>query len=423
MTDLIERIGAQSNGDTALDDALWRTGDRPPPAPTGSARPGAVLLAVLLGCSAIDLFVTAAPQFGTWRTGAIALVIAAWAQLTLGVTGLVKPSVSLSTAVAGVNVVVGSLWAVVLSGHHAPSTFAGGVGVALSGAALVVAAVLALRPALGAAWPSSSFVMASIVPVAVVVVTMTALSVPATVHAAAAARATKTATTIPDPFLNAKPVPGQSTAKLLQSNDSEKAELKPYAALDTQTQTLLSQQLAQSEQAAMRFPTVADAKAAGMVLAGGMAPGVGAHYQMLSAASLLGVNPDGSVNASEPASWIYSGTADNDPVVGVMYESLTAARPSGFAGPNDHWHQHSNLCIVFKPGFISVPFDPDSSVTPSECSDVHGQFLKKTVWMVHAWVVPGWESPQGVFSHANYHVYCPGNTDLTDAIGFCQRQS
>ena len=102
-----------------------------------------------------------------------------------------------------------------------------------------------------------------------------------------------------------------------------------------------------------------------MILAGGMAPGVGAHYQMMSAASLKGVNPDGTINASIPGSWIYAGTADNDPVVGIMYESLSGAPPAGFAGPNDHWHQHSNLCIQYAAGEINVPFAPDSNVTPS----------------------------------------------------------
>ena len=81
------------------------------------------------------------------------------------------------------------------------------------------------------------------------------------------------------------------------------------------------------------------------------------------------------------------------------------------------------MCVQFGPGKIGVPFAADQDVTPQECADVHGQFMKKTVWMVHAWVVPGWESPQGVFSHDNLHVYCPGNTDLTNAIGFCDRQS
>jgi hypothetical protein len=143
----------------------------------------------------------------------------------------------------------------------------------------------------------------------------------------------------------------------------------------------------------------------------------------LNASALNGVNPDGSINAAHPGSWIYDCLADNCPVVGVMYESFNVTAPSGFAGPNDHWHQHSNLCITYTHGMIGVPFAPDTSVTPAQCATAHGQFLKKTLWMVHAWVVPGWESPLGVFSHSNPHVYCPGNTDLTDAIGFCLRQS
>jgi hypothetical protein len=258
-----------------------------------------------------------------------------------------------------------------------------------------------------------------------VVVTTTALSGPATASPPAARSATAGAAA-PNAFANSVAVPGQNPSRFLQiasGNDTEKSEFKPYVPLDPHTQAQLSQQLAVALQAAKRFPTVADAKAAGMVLAGGMAPGVGAHYQVLNASSLEGINPDGSVNPARPASWIYASTANDAPVVGVMFESLSATAPSGFAGPNDHWHQHSNLCITFKNGMIGVPFAPDSSVTPQECTNVHGVFMQKTVWMVHAWVVPGWESPQGAFSHANLHIYCPGNTDLIDAIGFCVHQS
>jgi hypothetical protein len=193
--------------------------------------------------------------------------------------------------------------------------------------------------------------------------------------------------------------------------------------LDPHDQAILTSQLFAAEQAAMRYPTVASAKAAGMILAGGMAPGVGAHYQEINATAFKGVNPDGSINAAYPASWIYASTADNAPVVGIMYESFGNTAPAGFIGPNDHWHRHSNVCVQFSGGKIAVPFAADQDVSPQECADVHGQFMKKTVWMVHAWVVPGWESPQGVFSHDNLHVYCPGNTDLTNAIGFCDRQS
>ena len=45
--------------------------------------------------------------------------------------------------------------------------------------------------------------------------------------------------------------------------------------------------------------------------------------------------------------------------------------------------------------------------------------MRETLWMVHAWVVPGWDSPQGVFSHANIDLHCADGTDHTDKIGFC----
>ncbi len=46
--------------------------------------------------------------------------------------------------------------------------------------------------------------------------------------------------------------------------------------------------------------------------------------------------------------------------------------------------------------------------------------MKVTGWMVHAWVVPSWESPLGVFSHDNPNVRCADGTYDTDKSGFCQ---
>jgi len=43
-----------------------------------------------------------------------------------------------------------------------------------------------------------------------------------------------------------------------------------------------------------------------------------------------------------------------------------------------------------------------------------------TGWMVHAWVVPGWESPDGVFSHENPNLRCADGTYDTDAVGKCE---
>ena len=67
-----------------------------------------------------------------------------------------------------------------------------------------------------------------------------------------------------------------------------------------------------------------------------------------------------------------------------------------------------------------MPFAPDRDVTRAQCDTVHGEFMKKTVWMVHAWVVPGWESPKGVFSHSDPDLTCADGTMKTDAVGFCK---
>ena len=43
--------------------------------------------------------------------------------------------------------------------------------------------------------------------------------------------------------------------------------------------------------------------------------------------------------------------------------------------------------------------------------------MAETIEMVHAWVVPGWESPKGVFSHDNPDVYCADATNAVNAMG------
>jgi hypothetical protein len=53
---------------------------------------------------------------------------------------------------------------------------------------------------------------------------------------------------------------------------------------------------------------------------------------------------------------------------------------------------------------------------------VHGFFMAKSIWMVHAWVVPGWESPKGVFLHNNNNVHCTDGTNGVNRVDFCAHQ-
>ena len=62
----------------------------------------------------------------------------------------------------------------------------------------------------------------------------------------------------------------------------------------------------------------------------------------------------------------------------------------------------------------------DADVTEAQCASVGGRYMQTTGWMVHAWVVPSWESPDGVLSHENPNLRCADDTFNTDSVGKCQ---
>lgn len=192
------------------------------------------------------------------------------------------------------------------------------------------------------------------------------------------------------------------------------AEQQPDQLLDPQTRAVLADQLTAARAVAMKYPTVADAERAGYhLVGGGYGPGAGAHYIGFGGGGFGG----GGFDPSKPPTLIYDGTSPTASVVGLMYLGIgqNAAAPDGFAGTNDHWHRHSGVCLKG----ANVIFPVDADVTLAQCSAKGGSYMKTTTWMVHAWVVPGWESPSGVFSHENPDLPCADGTFNTDAIGSC----
>ena len=192
------------------------------------------------------------------------------------------------------------------------------------------------------------------------------------------------------------------------------AESQPDQPLDATTRAELKTQLTAARDFALRYPTVADATATGYRLAGGFAPGSGAHYITFG-----GLTGAGAFDPTKPLSLIYDGTNPTSQVIGLMYYGMGDSAPEGFAGPNDHWHRHSNVCIKYGAGGLEVPFPADQDVTAAQCSAAQGSLLKTTGYMVHAWVVPSWESPLGVFSHDNPDVRCADGTYNTNKAGMC----
>jgi hypothetical protein len=173
---------------------------------------------------------------------------------------------------------------------------------------------------------------------------------------------------------------------------------------------LLSHQLTLAQQTAMRYPTLADAERAGMRPEGPFSPGLGLHVGGVANYGYgagSGVMTDAQIE--HPLSWIYDGTKPDSPIAGLFYSSLVP-NPAGFAGPNDVWHQHTNICIVYKSGQIDTPLGADHDVTTAQCSAVHGFLVKATGPLLHVWVVPGYEDSQGVFAHLNPAVTCNDGT-------------
>ena len=184
------------------------------------------------------------------------------------------------------------------------------------------------------------------------------------------------------------------------------AEQEPDKPLDRATRGVLAQQLTLARATAMKYPTGADAQAAGYHLVGGFGPGAGAHY----VGGFFGGS--GQFDASRPGSLIYDGTSPDSQIVGLMYLGMGASgAPEGFAGPNDHWHYHTNTCLKYGAnGEVDAPFGADTEVTADMCAQVGGQLMKQTQWMVHVWSVAGWESQQGLFGEVNPALTCSDGT-------------
>ncbi|HEX5616033.1 MAG TPA: hypothetical protein VFZ83_12845 [Acidimicrobiia bacterium] len=181
--------------------------------------------------------------------------------------------------------------------------------------------------------------------------------------------------------------------------------------LDAATQAQLDAQLALTREVADRFPDIAAAVAAGYRRAGPFAPGLGIHYTKPSSD---GLNFDGVMTEAEllsPLAIIFDGTEPDAPIAGFMYYSMSAEAPEGFAGPNDHWHYHDNVCLVTNPdGTQDAPLGADREVTEEQCAALGGGLLPVTQWMVHVWTIPGYESDHGVFSEVNPAIDCPDGT-------------
>jgi hypothetical protein len=384
-----------------------------------------ILAALSLGAGVIHFAVSGEHYELSWTHGTFFAVIA-WLQLSWAVAVVVRPTKGLLTAGVLLNTGILGVWAIsrvwgVPIGPDAWTPEDVGWSDALSSVCEVGIVALALavlvRPAVAQRKlrPAVAIPVVGIAGLGVAVISSLAFT-PALAssggHHDAGGSDTKQRSVASGHHHEATTLNGQKVTGVKAEDVA--AEEQPNQPLDPTTRATLKTQLTAARDFALRYPTVADATAAGYRVAGGFAPGSGAHYITYG-----GMTGSGTFDPTKPISLIYDGTSPSSQVIGLMYYGMGEGAPEGFAGPNDHWHRHSNVCIKSGPTGIEVPFPADQDVTAKQCASVQGSLLKTTGYMVHAWVVPSWESPLGVFSHDNPDVRCADGTYNTDRVGMC----
>jgi hypothetical protein len=187
----------------------------------------------------------------------------------------------------------------------------------------------------------------------------------------------------------------------------------------------LSREMNIARETALQYPTLADAEKAGLRRAGSFSPGLGTHMiSYLNSSYGAGTAPMTDDQIRHPLAWIYDGTKPDSPIAGLFY-SANAANPAGFAGPNDVWHQHTNVCITQSSnGGVDAPLGADHDATVAQCDAVGGRLITVTGPLLHVWVVPGYEDAQGVYAHLNPAITCnDGTYNTVDAIKIGTRTS
>jgi hypothetical protein len=154
----------------------------------------------------------------------------------------------------------------------------------------------------------------------------------------------------------------------------------------------LGAELEEARAIAARYPTIADAEAAGYRKVTTYYPGIAAHYMNFEYLQ------DGFV-LEKPEMLLYDGDGPTASMVGLSYYIIKEGdeEPTeGFTGNNDHYHKHVGLCI--RDGVVAG----GSNTSEEECSAAGGRKADGSAgWMSHVWIVPGCESDWGVFSGAN----------------------
>lgn len=155
-----------------------------------------------------------------------------------------------------------------------------------------------------------------------------------------------------------------------------------------------------AQRAVVDFDSTDKAAALGYVRASSPGAGIGTHWVLWSQIAK-------PFDPAHPAMLLFDERKQPATLVGFSYWLQSPTQPIGFAGGNDHWHQHTGLCVVN--GWV----DREEAASPSRCG---GTYLAGgDLWMLHAWVVPTFPNQLGKFATFN-PLLCPpavGTPDIS----------
>jgi hypothetical protein len=420
MTDVLSRPTAAPAG--APSEPPGRDASRQPPFELGAG--AKVVLSALAAAAGVIHLVMIPAHAADWLPEGIAFAVAGWWQIGLAVVLLLRPGRKAVQIGAVSTVALIAAWVVSRttglpvgpgSGVAEPVGFVDLATIGFEAAFVLAAAVGLARPDLGRGRPAVARRAAAVVPVAAVLIATAAIASPSATdhshgHSAGGGEAAAGDMSAMDHGHGdpAAPADDDKGLSLLANGHQHSHGEVP---IDAATQKELSRQLALTHQLVDRYPTVAAATADGYRRAGPFSPALGTHYIKGAGAGAIGDGPITDEQILHPV-LIYNGRAPDAPLIGFMYMAYgVQGEPQGFAGPNDHWHSHSKVCITQTAEGIDTPLGADHDATKEQCDTVGGRLLETTGYMVHVWTVAGWENPSGgAFAELNPKITCQDGT-------------
>jgi hypothetical protein len=408
MTDLLDRPVAAEPGPERRPDS----GDpSPPPARTGAHQ--WFLAALLLGAGAIHVAM-APSHLGESAVEGAGFLASAWIQLVLAGAVLLRPTRRILAAVAVSSLAFIAVWVVsrtaglpfgAHSGHAESVSIVDGVCVALEAVAVLVVVAQLVGLATGVRRGRG---LALVGAFGALAFATAAVASPAARDHAAHSHGAHGAEGAAGHTHGAATGDDLGFAALSNGHQHEHGQTEPLTPAET---AKLSRELAATSDLVVKYPTLGDAEAAGWRRAGPFSPGLGTHFMGPNYV----MNTDGDMDAADLQAplLVFDGLGPDAPLAGFMYMAYgRTTEPSGFAGPNDHWHYHEHVCIKQSAdGGVDTPFGADlDGVTEAMCTDAGGSWIDNTGYMVHVWNVPGYESPDGMFTELNPRVTCPDGT-------------